>query len=291
MRFISFTFTLLLFTITATAQEIRSQWQSSAVVINGYADEWPETFRYYDGNTMLQFAIANDTSNVYICLKANDAGTQRNLIHAGLNIWLDPKGKKKELTGVVYPMRKEMALPIQAQSSARRGMNEMKQQVLLSQNTLVVYGLSGVGKEIVPIKGNTYGVETAISWDSLDIMVIEYKIPVPALLAHSFSAADTSKLLSFGLVIAAEKMTPGERRQGDDMDQDPNSGGMANGGLMRNSAVGGDINRSNDPMNANPNNPNSMQQSGGSMGFNGPPPNMYVEQDQRAWFKLRLAAK
>lgn len=288
MRFISFTIAFVLFTITAAAQEIRSQWQTNPVVINGYADEWPETFRYYDGNTMLQFAIANDTGNVYICLKANDANTQRNLIHAGLNIWLDPKGKKKELTGVVFPMRKEMAMPMQGQISQRRGMNEMKQQVLLSQNTLVVYGLAGTGKEIVPIKGNTYGVETAISWDSLDIMVIEYKIPVAALLTHSFSAADTGKLLSFGLVIAAEKMTPGERRQPDDMDQDPNSGGMANGGLMRNSAVGGDINRSNDPMNANP---NTMQQSGGSMGFNGPPPNMYIEQDQRAWFKLRLAAK
>lgn len=288
MRYSFFTFIISLFAVAVSAQEIRSVWQTSAVTINGYADEWPETFRYYDGNTMLQFAIANDTANVYVCLKANDVHTQRNLLHAGLNVWLDPKGKKKEITGVVFPMRKEMVMPVQ-QGSTRRGMNEMKQQVLLAQNTVVVYGLNGIGKDVVPIKGNEYGVEVALSWDSLDIMVLEYKIPISAMLGHSLTAADTTKPMSFGLVIAAEKAAPGERRQGDDMDQDPSAGGMANGGLMRNSAVGGDIGRANnDPMNPNLNN---MQQSGGSMGFNGPPPNMYVEQDQRVWLKMRLASQ
>lgn len=290
MRFSFFTLALSLFTTVATAQEIHSVWQPKPVAIDGDASEWPETFRYYDGNTMLQFAIANDSANFYICLKANDMQTQRAMLRSGLAIWIDPKGKKKETSGLVFPMRKEMNLPMQEQGpgSPRRNRTNMKQQVLLTQNTMMIYGMAGIGREEVTLK-NTYGIEAALSWDTFDIMVLEYKIPAKAVFQHSIAPADTLKLISLGLVIPAEQLQPGERRNpnGDDADQDPNAGGMGNGGLMRNSAVGGDINR--DPTNMNN---NGLSQSGGSMGMNGPPPNnMYVAQDQKVWLKLRLAAQ
>lgn len=291
MRFFISTLVIILFTLGTQAQDIRSWWIQQPVKVDGYTNEWPETFRYYDGNTMLQFSVANDSNNLYLCLKANEPMAQRNLLRSGLAIWVDPKGKKKEQAGVVFPMKKEHGAPatherpeFQDPGAPRRAMNQMKQHVLLTQNTMLLYGLSPAGKEEVPLK-NDYGIEAAISWDTLDIMVLEYKIPAQALFGHSLTAADTAKAFSLGLVIVANQE---DRKTMHNQDGDPNmdAGGMGNGGMMRNSAIGGDIGRTNnDPLNPN------MQQSGGSMGYNGPPPNMYVTQDQKVWLKVKLASK
>lgn len=293
MRFITLVTAFVLSYYSTQAQDIRSWWAAKPITVDGYANDWPETFRYYDGNTMLQFSIANDSNYFYLCLKANEQYTQRNLLRSGLAIWVDPKGKKKEQAGVVFPMKKEHGAPdaherpeYQDPGAPRRAMNQMKQHVLLTQNSMLLFGLTPSGKDEVPLKNNEYGIQAGLSWDTLDIMTLEYRIPAKLLFGHSLTAADTSKGFSLGLVIAADQ---DERKMQRNGDADPNmdAGGMGNGGMMRNGAVGGDVGRSNDPM-GSLGQQGGMGQSGGSMGNNGPPPNMYVAQDQKVWLKVRL---
>lgn len=292
MRIFSFTLALVLAALGTQAQDIRSWWATQPITVDGFANDWPETFRYYDGNTMLQFSIANDSNYFYLCLKANEPMTQRNLLRSGLAIWVDPKGKKKEHAGLVFPMKKEHGAPspherpeYQDPGAPRRAMNQMKQHVLLTQNSMLLFGLTPTGKEEAPIKGNEYGIEAGISWDTLDIMTLEYKIPAPLLFGHGLTAADTTKAFSLGLVIAADPEEQKMQRNGD-ADPNMNAGGMGSGGMMRNGAVGGDVGRANDPMGSL-----GQGQSGGSMGNNGPPPSMYVAQDQKVWLKVRLVGK
>ncbi|MDB5282305.1 MAG: hypothetical protein JWO06_1380, partial [Bacteroidota bacterium] len=52
---------LVFFTLTgffAEAQEIHCLRLNTPVVLDGDPSEWPQPFRYYDGATKLQFAMA-----------------------------------------------------------------------------------------------------------------------------------------------------------------------------------------------------------------------------------------
>src|ERR1700741_3223775 len=107
-----FFFLCILFSVCVNrinAQIIHCLWETSPINIDGKPDDWPQPFNYYDGNTKLQFTFANDTGNIYVCLKITDDPTQLRLFNGGLGIWIDPKGKKKETMGVSFPLKLEGA--------------------------------------------------------------------------------------------------------------------------------------------------------------------------------------
>ena len=113
MKRVAFSFLIAfsLFINQLQAQIIHCIWEKTPVSIDGQpaANEWPEIFNYYDGNTKLQFAFASDTGNLYVALKITDDPTQMRLFNGGLGIWIDPKGKKKETMGVSFPLRGDRA--------------------------------------------------------------------------------------------------------------------------------------------------------------------------------------
>src|ERR1700677_695213 len=107
MTRILFIIVLIISSLGIKAQEVRSLWYSTPVKIDGDPSEWPQPFRCYDGETKLQFAAANATANIYVCLKITDEAAQLRLFDGGLELWLDRKGKKKETTGIMFPLKHE----------------------------------------------------------------------------------------------------------------------------------------------------------------------------------------
>ncbi len=210
---------LLTLSIHSIAQDIRSLKLNTDVTIDGNCDEWPQPFNFYNGETKLQYRIANDTSNIYICFKVTDQQAQMKMMRAGINVWIDPKGKKKESTGIHFPMKQdrsatgETAMPpseqsaqIPGQALPKHDFRNFKARAASKQITMKVQGFAGVPGEVIGIKNST-GILAAFSWDTLDILCIEYQIPIALALQHPFTATDTIKPLGIGFVVNALEAT------------------------------------------------------------------------------------
>ena len=209
------TLSFSVFTSSLHAQIIHCIWPASPVNIDGKSDEWPQPFNYYDGNTKLQFAFANDTANIYICLKITDDPTQLRLFNGGLGIWIDPKGKKKETCGVSFPLKGDPHQGGEGSQGKHKKQNEymegldpsaqksdairLKQHAFLTQTTLRVKGFTGVPEQVLPLK-NDFGINVAFYWDSLNILSLEYKFPITLFLGHSLTPADTLKPISVAFI-------------------------------------------------------------------------------------------
>jgi hypothetical protein len=90
---------------------------------------------------------------------------------------------------------------------------------------------------------NKYGIDIAYDWDSLNILSIEYKIPLTLILQHPVQASDLDHPMGLGIVVGAEHIaraegtppTPsaGQNGQRGGMNQGGRGGG---GGLQNNLA-------------------------------------------------------
>jgi hypothetical protein len=251
---------------TLLGQNIYCLYETSPVTIDGKPDEWPQIFSYYDGNTKLQFAFANDTGNLYVCLKITDDPTQLRLFNGGLGIWIDPKGKKKETVGISFPLKGDRT-PGEGGGEGggkhkrqSQGMEEtqdprlqkadavrLKQHAFLTQTTIRVKGFAGVPEQSLPLK-NDFGINVSFNWDSLNILTIEYKFPIALVLGHSLTPADTLKPLAVAFIEPAlegikmpandeDNSITGPSSQNTGMNRGMGSGGM--GGGMNNGMGGG----------------------------------------------------
>ncbi len=278
------------------AQQVHCWWAGSGITIDGNPAEWPQPFRYYDGATKLQFSLANDTANLYICLKLTDEQAESRLFKTGLNIWIDPKGKKKESMGIVFPIKSERN-PGEAESHRYSSTDEMdprvqhsnigrlKQHVFMDQTTLRVKGFIGLPEQTLPLKNNV-GIDVSFNWDTLDILTLEYKIPMILVLGHSLTAADTLKPVGVGFVEGAAE----DHRNL----EDKNENGMSNAGDVTNSGMNrGSSGMGGGGMGGGMNTP-GMSGRGGGMGggrgggmsssnFNA------ASQEQKVWSKIVLA--
>jgi hypothetical protein len=245
------------------------------ITIDGKPDEWPQPFRYYEGTTKLQFAFSNDTGNLYICLKITDEVTQLRLFNSGLNIWVDPKGKKKEAVGLFFPIAQARE-PGEGggqkrhhqggdesgdQATQKTDQFRLRRHARAQQLTLHIKGFMGVPEQVLPLE-NSFGISAAFDWDTFDILTIEYKLPLALVLGHVLSATDTVKAIGVGFVEPAPEaphigasnggIQEGETGAGDvstsngglrNLNNGSNMGGMGQGGYNNGMGGGGGMGR------------------------------------------------
>lgn len=209
-RLLFFLFLGLLAAPLLHSQDIQSLWMKEPVTVNGNPDEWPQTFRYYDGKTQLEFAIGNDTANIYVCLKISDQKAQMKIFRSGIQVWIDPKGKKNEAVGITFPI-KRVRNPDEKPASRQDGGNspfqkteieKLKLRILSEQKDLKVKGFLNIPSQTLTAD-NPYGISAALAWDSLNVLCVEYKMPIALTLQHRFTEKDTIKSIALGLVESA----------------------------------------------------------------------------------------
>jgi hypothetical protein len=171
------------------SQTAESNWPAKPVTIDGKPAEWPEFFRFY--LTVIKYEVCNDCTNLYICIKSISADDQSRLIRGGLHIWLDITGRKKEKTGLGFPVKMDY-LP--------EDTGQFREAVRTVQNSIKITGMTEGPEETVPLQ-NKYGIEAAYSWDSHNILYVEYKIPLALLYHHPVSSADLQHPIALGLTI------------------------------------------------------------------------------------------
>lgn len=79
-----------------------SQWPVKPIVIDGADGDWGER-RYVLEKVPITFAVANDSSYLYLFVMTNDRGLQLRVARSGVELWLDPKGGVKSYFGVRLP--------------------------------------------------------------------------------------------------------------------------------------------------------------------------------------------
>lgn len=229
------------------AQDAMSVWDTAAITIDGKCHEWPSFFRFYISGAKLQFDFYNDSTNLYLCVKAVDMEAQARLMHAGLDLWFDPTGKKKQKTGIAFPLKLEGApgevhhhyknSDPSAEPSEKSQTARLKERVLFAQASIKVTGMIDV-KEPEILLQNKYGIEVAYDWDSLNILAIEYKIPLSLIYQHQILPGDLEHPMGLGIVVGALETPHNTSSPGGQGSQHGGMGGGMNGGGMNGSRGG-----------------------------------------------------
>ena len=200
------------------AQDAMSVWDTSGIKIDGKIKEWPSFFRFYISGAKLQFDFYNDSANLYLCIKAVDIASQNRLMHSGVDIWLDPTGKKKRKMGITFPLKLEGSpgdIPRkqkpnrdpESEPSEHSRASKLRERVLFAQTLLKVIGITDIKEPELPLQ-NKYGIEIAFDWDSLNILAVEYKIPLSLIYQHTISASDLEHPMGLCIEVGAVETGP-----------------------------------------------------------------------------------
>jgi hypothetical protein len=159
----------------------------------------------------------------------------------------------------------------------------MKARIITHQQELKLTGFAGVPDQVAPLQNN-YGIITAFDWDSLNILTIEYQIPISRALGHSLTSADTIKAIGMGFL---ESALESEHKSGESGEQSGGSGMGGHGGGMGGGMGGGGMNGMGG---------GGMGRGGGGMGRGGGGGyggggggGSTLNQEQKLWNKLFLA--
>ena len=76
--------------------------QVTALSISGTFNDWNLPLKF-DKSTGFYYGITNDGQNIYLEVKMTDPMLIRKAIALGLNVWIDPNGKGKNILGINYP--------------------------------------------------------------------------------------------------------------------------------------------------------------------------------------------
>src|SRR5689334_3590373 len=92
------------------AQPQKEYWLNDTTInhsLDGKADEWSAQKFEIDPATQFKYAIDNDKQNLYLVLSIANFREQIKIIRQGMDLYFDPKEKKKEGKGIEFPVKKD----------------------------------------------------------------------------------------------------------------------------------------------------------------------------------------
>jgi hypothetical protein len=82
---------------------ITSVWRDRDVVIDGVPAEWEGTSTWVE-NPNVAVGVMNDSQYLYLCFSTPVRGIAAEVIHGGLTVWFDPKGRLNKTFGIRCPV-------------------------------------------------------------------------------------------------------------------------------------------------------------------------------------------
>jgi hypothetical protein len=160
-------------------------------VLDGLVNEWPADKFFQSPDSTIEYAVDNDSKYLYLAISVPEYSMQTKLMRNGMKIFIDTRGKKKEGKGIEFPVKGEVSPagintfssgnkeqePAQQKKNADRKM--ARNIMALSLNALKLFGFPNQQPEQGLIMPGS--VNIMFKWDSLDIMHIEYNIPLELL--------------------------------------------------------------------------------------------------------------
>ncbi|MFY0256394.1 hypothetical protein ACDQ55_20855 [Chitinophaga sp. 30R24] len=165
-----------------------NKWAPANIKIDGQATEWPKPLQFYNNTTKLFYTIANDKENIYIIVSVPDAQSQMKIMRSGITISLNPDGKKKGGASVTFPLTYNVNTGAPDVPEASRALiaGELKRQLLANVKEIKVDGFTGIPDGNIPVQ-NTFGIQTASSYDAAGNLVCELAVPLKVLGINTLS--------------------------------------------------------------------------------------------------------
>jgi len=151
---------------------------------DGMTNEWPESFFETDKETGIRYAAHNNDEFFFVAIQIPGQAIQMKMMRMGMLFFIDVKAKKKENTGIEFPIKREItgngtAIPPSSVGESQGRMDPKAMRIAMA-SSLFKLKLFGFNNEETREQGlmvpGSAGI--AFSWDSSDVMYIEYQIPV-----------------------------------------------------------------------------------------------------------------
>jgi hypothetical protein len=162
------------------------------VIVDGRNTEWKMPLSNYNKIAGINFEVANDEHNIYMIVRVIDTTSIRQVRQNGLEMWINKDGKKKNTTGITYPMapdkpKSNKLVSILNADGFTWNINELKLTGFLLEN----------GRQSV--KGCP--VKVAIKKDSSDCLVYELSIPFNTFYKEQLGKEDLKDKFYIGFVV------------------------------------------------------------------------------------------
>ncbi|MBD0376869.1 MAG: hypothetical protein ICV51_14715 [Flavisolibacter sp.] len=170
----------------------KALWQVQPIFIDGSDADWPAALPFNDENGKLRYAITNDTKALYIFLVTKDPLMEQKMLKAGLTLYLNREGKKRENTSINY------SLEASDDGMPAGDLRMVKLNVLMGAKEMELLGFSkGNGRQ--PIDGtNELGVQVHVGFKETGEVLYEAAIPLAALYKNG---SDAEKPLAVGIAV------------------------------------------------------------------------------------------
>jgi hypothetical protein len=229
---------ILVFTTTllfAQDEIFKAAWITSPVKVDGNGNEWTNPLRYYDADTKLSFAFANDDKNLYLCFQTNDNLNQMKIMHAGMQISLNVKGSHTATINFPIPQNAESSQPQSGNDDWKNKNDSTRQNIFIVKNTMMEVKGFVTKNGMLPINDSS-GINAALNQDPRNKFTCEIAIPIKELFGANYTIADIEKHISLDVKINAMKGVshPGKSNPMNNYTAKNNGGGRMGGGMHHN---------------------------------------------------------
>jgi len=178
-----------------------NNWQDHPVKVDGRAKEWEVPLRFYDPESKLNYAITNDESNLYYCIRITDDKQEMRALGAGMQVWIDTLGNRALQVGIQYPfvLMNSKVSDSAGVSAARNQFSEYAKEMQLSGFIAPIGGATQVP--------NVYGINVAIARDSSGVLIYEGSIPFKTFCKSAITANKV-----FGITIILNPLPEGQKK-------------------------------------------------------------------------------
>lgn len=170
-------------------------------VADGKINDWKIPLKYHDSEAHIQYNVTNNDSMLFICVRVPDSKFQMKIAKAGMSLFIDTTGKKKQNIVINYPVKPKDPEPVimnKTRTLGEDGIVKLKQIIEPSLKQFNSKGfITGNGTYL---QKNIEGIIAAADLDSNGILTIEYQIPIKTFY-HKLTNADSHNKIAFSIVI------------------------------------------------------------------------------------------
>ncbi|MEL6676505.1 MAG: hypothetical protein AAFR61_30125 [Bacteroidota bacterium] len=159
------------------------------IEVDGKTEEWDQDKMQYNSSTRLSYSFAKKDDRFYFLLKTTDQDRIGQFMRSGLEVWINPDGKRRKSYGVKYPLGMRAMMrqggmgmgPQGGMPSANPGENRKRVLDRMTQDVMLVNFYESGREGIVYKKSDTeIPVEVEINLEEGPLFTYELSFPIEA---------------------------------------------------------------------------------------------------------------
>ena len=192
------------FIALAKDKSVESIWAGSPLKIDGLAVDWESDPFHVEKKVKAEYAFRNDSDNLYVYFKFNDAKYLSSIEITGMTLWIDTEGKKAKDLGIKFTKKKISADEYISFLEKQQGdISDEQKKSLRASEFYFISEAEAVDKKGDPLKQNEgdeaiKGAAFNVSVQQ-DAVTYEFRVPLKNLVgAIAKSAAEPGEILGVG---------------------------------------------------------------------------------------------